>query len=160
MLVGGTDVVDDGQLVFFRKMRDGLFAYVEHGPDLRDAGAAEIRYGLKAADAALVKKAHEKRFDGIVKVMAQRDLVAAQFQQHIVQRAPAHFCAHGAGVLLVPVLENDRADLRLFDLIWHVQLRAQLRHRGKIHARQAHVDGDGLQLIRDGIIPPQRGQQI
>ena len=30
--------MDDGQLVFFCKMRDGLFAYVEHGPDLGDAG--------------------------------------------------------------------------------------------------------------------------
>ena len=152
--------MDDGQLVFFCKMRNGLFADIEHGPDLRDAGAAEIGHGLKAADAALIQKAHEECFDRVVKVVPKRNFVAAQLQKHVVQRAAAHFRAHRAGIFFVPVIEDDRADLRLFDLIRHVQLRAQLRHRGKIHARQAHVDGDGLQLIRDGIIPPQRGQQI
>ena len=97
MLVGGTDVVDDGQFIFLGKMRDSLFSDIEHGADLRDAGAAEIRYGLKAADAALVEKAHEKCFNGIVKMVTERDLVAAQFQQHVVQRTAAHFRTSNKG---------------------------------------------------------------
>ena len=35
---------------------------------------------------------------------------------------------HGAGVLLLAIVENDRADLRLLYQIGHVQPRAQLRH--------------------------------
>ncbi len=112
MLVGGTDVVDDGQFIFLGKMRDSLFSDIEHGADLRDAGAAEIRYGLKAADAALVEKAHEKCFNGIVKMVTERDLVAAQFQQHVVQRTAAHFRAHRTRVFLVPVIKDNRADLQ------------------------------------------------
>ena len=160
VLVRRTDVVDDRQLIALGKVRDGLLADVEHGPDLRDAGAAEVGHGLKAADAALVEKAHKEGLDRVVKVVAEGDLVAAKRKQHVVERAAAHLRAHRAGVPFVPVVEDDGADLGLFDLIRHLQLLAQRRHRREIHPRQPHVDRDGLQLVMRRIVPPQRGQQI
>ena len=120
--------MDDGELFPRGKARYGLFADVEHRADLRDAGAAEIRDRLEAGDAALVEQAHEERLDRVVIVVAQGNFIVALLAHQVVQRAAAHLCAHGAGVLLLAIVENDRADLRLLHKIGHVQPRAQLRH--------------------------------
>ena len=77
VLVRRAGVVHDRQALLLGKARNGLFADVEHRPDLRDARARQIRHRLKAADPALVKQAHQKCLDRIVVVMAERDLVAA-----------------------------------------------------------------------------------
>ena len=72
---------------------------------------SSMGHRLEAADAALVEQAHEKGLHRVVMVVPQGDLVDALGQQRFVQRAASHFGAHGAGVLLLSVVKNDRADL-------------------------------------------------
>ena len=159
VLVRGTDVVDHGQIHAVGKVADGLLRQVQHGPDLGNAGFVQVGHGLKAADAALKQQGHKEGLHGIVVVVAQGDLVAAPVQKGLVQGAPAHFGAHGAGVLLMAMVEDDGTDLRVNGGVGDIQPAAQLRHRGKIHAGKAHVDGDGLQGEGAGMVLPEPGQQ-
>ncbi len=66
----------------------------------------------KTADAPLAEKVHVEGFHGVVQVVAEGNLVAAQALRPGVQGAPAHFGAQGAGVCLAPHLEDERPDVR------------------------------------------------
>ena len=114
---------------------------------------------LEAADPALVNQTHEKGFHGIVIVVAQGKLMKALIHQRLIQRAPAHFGAHRAGVLFLPIVEDNGADLRFHNGIGHIQFFAQLRDFRIIHAK-AHIDGDCLQLEILIMIAPQRRQKL
>ena len=90
--------------------------------------------------------------------MAQRDFPKAELADRIIQRAPAHLRAHRARVLFLPVVENNRADLRFLAEISHVQLFAVLLNRRKIHAGEPHVDGNRRELKGRRVIASQRGE--
>ena len=90
--------------------------------------------------------------------MAQRDFPKAELADRIIQRAPAHLRAHRARVLFLPVVENNRADLRFLAEISHVQLFAVLLNRRKIHAGEPHVDGNRRELKWRRVIASQRGE--
>ena len=90
--------------------------------------------------------------------MAQRDFPKAELADRIIQRAPAHLRAHRARVLFLPVVENDRADLRFLAEIAHTQVLAVPLDRRKIHAVKPHVDGDRRELKGRGVIASQRGE--
>lgn len=81
--------------------------------------------GSKQPISSFVKKTHEKGLDRVVKMVSQRDFVEAKLPDGIVQCAAAHFCAHGAGILLFPVIKNNRTDLGLLTIKTDVQRPAQ-----------------------------------
>ncbi len=82
--------------------------------------------GEKQPNAALPPEIHVKGLHGIVQMMAQRHLVAAQFLRSSVQCTPPHLGAEGAGILLVPVVEHDGADQGAADLIGDIILGKRL----------------------------------
>ena len=132
---------------------------IEHRPDLRDARAVEVCHGLEAAQPPLEEQAHQERLDRVVIVVPQRDLGKAQPQKLLIQRAAPHLGAHGAGIFLPAIVENDRPDLSLDRVEGHVQPLTKRRHARKIHAGQSHVDRDGRQLERLRVILAKRRQQ-
>ena len=152
MVVGGTFVMDNGQPLLLGKGADVLFLQIEHGADLGHIRAIQMRHGLEAADSRLEQKAHEECLHCVVIVVAQGDFVNALLPDQLIQGAPAHLCAHGAGIFLVAVVENDRADLRFHHRIRNVQAPAECLHPGKVHAREPQVDGHGLQIKMLGVI--------
>ena len=149
----------NGKPLLLCEIAHHLFRQVEHGADLRHAGAVEIRHGLKAAQPAFKKQAHQEGLHGVVMMMPQRDLFEALLQKRLIQRPAAHLCAHGAGILFLPVVKNHRADLRDDTAVRHAETAAVFLHRAEIHARQPHVDGNGRQLVGPRIVFPQRRQQ-
>ena len=88
-------------------------------------------------------------------MVAQGHLINAQLLEGGVHGPPAHFRAHGAGVLFPPQVEDDVENLRLNEVVGHVQLPAQPLHRGKVHPGRAGVDGDGVELKGRGVELPQ-----
>ena len=94
------------------------FSWGEHQrADHRQVLAGEVAHRRKAAEPPLVEQVHDKGLDGVVPVVAQRQLVAAQLLGGVVQGAPAHLGAEAAGVVLVPDLEHYPADVGAADLI-------------------------------------------
>ena len=88
-------------------------------------------------------------------MVAERELVAAVLLHRSVQRAAPHFRAERARVLLLPGVKHDLADIRRHAGIRHAELLAHFFHTGKVHAGEAGIDGDALQLERRRVIPPQ-----
>ena len=84
-------------------------------------------------------------------MVAQSQLADPPLADGVVQRAPAHLGAEGAGIVLLAHVKDDLLDVGLEAGIGDVLLPAQLRHRGKVHALKAQLDGDGLQLEGLGI---------
>ena len=113
--LGGLDAVGCRQGAFFRELAGALeegkavfvapplhivFADVVEGTQELHAGTAragELRQ--HGADLAGVENAQEERFDGVIEVMSQGDLAAAQAAGLAVQEAPAHAGAQIAGRL-------------------------------------------------------------
>ena len=93
----------------------------------------QLCHRRETADAALPPEVHVKRLDGVVQMMPQRHLVAVQLFGSGVERAPAHLGAEGAGILLVPVVEDDGADKGAAHLIGNIILPEQRFQRGVIH---------------------------
>ena len=90
-------------------------------------------------------------------MMPQRHLVAVQLFGSGVERAPAHLGAEGAGILLVPVVEDDGADEGAAHLIRHIVPPEQRFQRGVIHrlAAKLGVEGDGHDFEREAEVLPQ-----
>ena len=84
-------------------------------------------------------------------MVAQGDLVQAQPVQLCAQGAPAELGAQGAGILLLPVDEDDLVDGHADQVVGHLQLLAQPGDGGKVHARRAAVDGDRRHLEPLGV---------
>ena len=119
---------------------------IQHGANLNDAGSVQIGHRLEATDTPFENQAHQEGFHCVIIVVAQRQLVEAPVQNGLIQRAPAHFGAHGARIFLLPVVKNDRRDFGFYNGIGNLQPVAQGLDAGIIHS-QSHVYGDGLQFI-------------
>ena len=93
--------------------------------------------------------------------MPQRHLVAVQLFGSGVERAPAHLGAEGAGILLVPVVEDDGADKSAAHLVRHIVPPEQRFQRGVIHrlAAKLGVEGDGHDFEREADQNPVAGGQ-
>ena len=94
--------------------------------------------------------------------MAQGDLGDAVLPQGVVEGAPAHLGAHGAGVLLLAQIKDDVVDFAVEQREGHVQLPAQGLHPGEVHplspVHMAHIQGVGLHGKGLGVELPQPGQ--
>ena len=141
-------------------MVNRLFVNIQHRTNLNHAGAVKFCYRLKAADSSLENQRHQKGLHRIVVMMPQRQLVISSVKQRLIQRAAAHFGAHGAGILFLAVVKNNWRNLRLYNGIGNLQLLAQLRDGAVIHT-QTHVNGNSPQLEELIIAsqPCQQGQQ-
>ena len=117
---------------------------------------------LEAGEPPLVEQGEEEGLHRVVKVVAQGDLGDAPLLQGVVEGAPAHLGAHGAGVLLPAEIEDDVVDLRLQQGEGHIDGAAVLRHRGEVHpltpVHVAHIQGEGLHGEGLGVELPQPGQ--
>ena len=158
MAVHGAGIVDDGQILPQGHAADVILVAVQQRADLGHAGAVQKRHRLEAADAALEQQIHQQRLHRVVIVVAQGDLADALFRQGGVQAAPPQFGAQGAGILLLPLLEDDLVHRHLNAGVGHLQPFAQRRHAGEVHARHAHLHGDGLHREGDGVEFLQPGQ--
>ena len=158
MLVYRAAILQYGKILPLGEGGHGLLVDVEHRTDLNDPGPVQMGHRLETADPALVNQGHHKSFHGIVKVVPQCQLVAVQVQQSLIEGPSAHLGAHGAGILFLPIVENDGANLRFDDGIGHIQLPAQLLNTGIIHT-QAHINGDGLESEFFIMVAPQSRQK-
>ena len=86
--------------------------------------------------------------------MSQRQLVESSVQQRLIQGTPAHFRTHGAGILLLTVIENNRADLGFYQVERHIQISAQLRNPAVVHPK-THIHRDCLKGKGIVIVPTQ-----
>jgi len=75
-----------------------------------------------------------------------------------MQRAPAHFGAHGTGVFLFAQVKDNVVDLGGHQGVRDLPGGAPVRHRGEVHPRNAQIQGDGLHGKGLGIELPQAGQ--
>ena len=105
--VGRTGVVDHRQVEPLHRAADVILPAVQQRTDLGDARAVQIRHRLEAADAPLKQQIHQQRFDGIVVVMTQCDLVDPPLRQRRIQAAPPQLGAEGAGVLFFALFKHD-----------------------------------------------------
>jgi hypothetical protein len=144
--VSRADALDDGQPLGVHCGNDLLLGGQQHGPDEGEVPARKVGDRREAADAALPPEIHVKGLHGIVQMVAQRHLVAAQFLRCRVQCTAPQLGAQGAGVLLLTVVEHHRADLGTADLIGDIVLGKQLLQYGVIHgpAAELRVQRDGL----------------
>ena len=160
--VGGAGVEDHRQFFHFGGLPEHPLRAVEEGTDLGDAHAVQVGHRLEAGEPPLVEEGEEEGLDGVVEVVAQGDLGDAPVPDGVVESAPAHFGAHGAGVLLLPQVEDDVVDLRGEEGVGDAQLLAVGRHRGEVHAlapvHMAHVQGEGLHGEGLGVKLRQLGQ--
>lgn len=82
VLVGGAGVVEDGLVL--RKGTDVAFFDVDHGADERDAAPRHMRNGREGGQPPLVEHGEEERLDEVVRVVAERQLIAAHLYGGIV----------------------------------------------------------------------------
>ena len=131
---------------------------VEHGANLNHTGAVQIGDRLKAADSSLENQGHQEGLHRIVVMVPQRDLVASPVKQCLVQCAPAHFRAHGAGIFFLAVVKDYGGNFRIYNGIGHIQLPAQLTDAAVIHVKP-HIYGNGLQRKGLIVVAPQPSQK-
>ena len=118
--------------------------------------------GVKGVDAALVEHGEEERLNGVVAVMAEGELVGADLEAEVHQRAAAHLRAQGAGVFLLALLEDDLADLRFADDIGNVQRFAERAHAAEVEGLKAHGEGHGgerVRIFREAAVERERVEQ-
>ena len=152
----------DRQRQLVHQRDDAPLAQVEHGAYLRDVRAGHIGAGLEAGDLTREQQVHHEGLHRVVKVVPQRELVAAARLYGVVERAAPHLGAERAGVFLLPRVEHYLADVRLNDGVRHLVGLAPRADRREVHVREAHVYGYCLQLEARGVVAPQvpqRGQQ-
>ena len=157
-----TGIVHNGQLQPLGKRADVGLRRVYHRADDRHTGAIQIGHRQKAAESAFVQQRHEHGLNHIVKMMAERDLVAAVCLGGAVERAAAHVRAQRARVFLLADVKHDGLDVGLLRDKFHTQLLAQRRNRREIHLVIAHLQRDGLDLEFLGVEaaqPCERRQQ-
>ena len=132
---------------------------IKHGPDLGNARAVQVGHRLKAANAALIDETHQEGLHGVIIMVPQGQLIESLRHQRLIQSAPAHFGAHGAGVLLLAIVKNNGADFRLDHGIRDLQFPAHFGDAAVIHAK-AHINGNGLQLKTFIMVLPQGRQKL
>lgn len=132
--------------------------YIEHGPDLGDAGAVQVRHRLEAAYPSLQEEGHDHGLHRVILMVSQGDLGDPQAVHGGAQGAPPELGAQGAGIFLLAVLKNDLVDGHLFPVIGHLQLPAEVGNGGKVHAWGAAVNGDGYHIKGLGVKLPEPGQ--
>ena len=151
-----------GQMVALGGVAEHPLPAVEQGADLGNAGAVQVGHGLEAGQPPLVKQGEEEGLHRVVEVVAQGDLGDAVLLQGVVEGAPAHLGAHGAGVLLLAQIKDDVVDFAVEQREGHVQLPAQGLHPGEVHplspVHMAHIQGVGLHGKGLGVELPQPGQ--
>ena len=114
--------LDEFQVVVPLPGQNVLLADAVHRADEGHAGeAGAVELGRHSLQLGAVEHAHDGRLDDIVEVMAQRDLVAAEFFGLAVQVTAAHPGAEVAGVLVGVV--GHREDVALKDGHRDVQQR-------------------------------------
>ena len=121
-----------------------------------------MRDGVEGVDAALVEHGEEERLNGVVAVMAEGELVGADLEAEVHQRAAAHLRAQGAGVFLLALLEDDLADLRFADDIGNVQRFAERAHAAEVEGLKAHGEGHGgerVRIFREAAVERERVEQ-
>ena len=104
--------LDKFQLIVAAPRDDVILADAVHRADQRHARKVRAvqlrRHGLQLG---AVEHAHDRRLDDIIKMMSQRDFVAAQLLRLLVQVAAAHTGTEVAGRLVAVV--GDVKDVRL-----------------------------------------------
>ena len=86
--VGGAAALHDGQARLPHGALHLVLGCQQHGADEGEIPLGEVGYRREAADASLPPEVHIKGLHGIVQMMPQRHLVAAQLLRGGVQRAP------------------------------------------------------------------------
>lgn len=142
--VGRTFIFHKRQRQACANARDVSFADVDKGTDHCDLAACEIGTRRKGVDASFVEQAHEERFDAVVHVVAERNLVAAVIVRPVVDGAAAHARAEGAGIFLLAFFKDQRADLAWDDLQRHAQPITE-RSRLAVVVSPAEVQRDSAQ---------------
>lgn len=142
--VGRTFIFHKRQRQACANARDVSFADVDKGTDHRDLAACEIGARRKGVDASFVEQAHEERFDAVVHVVAERNLVAAVVVRPVVDGAAAHARAEGAGIFLLAFFKDQRADLAWDDLQRHAQPITERSHLAVV-VSPAEVQRDSAQ---------------
>ena len=155
--VGGAAAFHDGEARLLHGSAHLLLGGEEERPDEGQAPVGQLRHRRKAADAALPPEIHVKGLDGVVEVMAQRHLVAAQLFGGGMESAPAQIGAERAGIFLLSVVEDDGADEGAAHLVGHTVLPEKGFQRGVVHrlAPELGVEGDGCHLKGKAEVLPQ-----
>ena len=96
MLVGGTGIVNDGQI--FGVSGNISFVDKNHRSDYRNSRAAHKRLGRKGIEPALKAHGKQKGFHNVVGMMSQRKLAESLLSENAVERAPSHFGAQAARI--------------------------------------------------------------
>ncbi len=109
--VGGAGILHHRQVQLPGGVGDQLLPAVEQGADLGDPRPVQEGDGLEAGQSPLEDEGQKKSLHRVVVVVAQGDFLDPPFLQCPVEGAPAHFRAHGAGILLLPQVEDDVLDL-------------------------------------------------
>ena len=118
---------------------------VDQGPYHRNAGTAHGGTGMESTEPALMEEGKDQRFNGVIPVVAESQLVAFVFNAGVGQNGTAHLGAQGTGILFLPVFENDFTDLCFLNDIGDFQGIAQGRNFRIIRSAQTVVHGDGEQ---------------
>ena len=125
---------------------------------MNNSCSVQIGYRLETADPALKQQGHHEGLHRVVIVVPQRQLVEAPLHNCLIQGAPAHFRAQGAGILLLTVVKNNGSNFRLHNGIGYADIPAQRFYARVVHS-QPHVDGKCLQFKGLVEIRPQARQQ-
>lgn len=97
--------------------------------------------------------------------MAESEFAAAKTVDLAVERAAAEFRAKGAGVGLLPHVEHDLGDVRLYDVSFHAYRAAIFGKRVVLRdgsVLEAHINRDGGELELFGgelAVGGERGKQ-
>ena len=92
--------------------------------------------------------------------MAQSDGPAAELDSEIVESAAFHAGAQCAGILFFSDIEDDGADLGLPDRVRDIELFTHFPNRFEVHALEAHIQRDRLQLEGNRREMPVTGQGV
>ena len=125
-----------------------LLLHIEQRADLCHVRAAQVCHGLEAADAALKEKIHQKCFDRVVVVVAERDRFDAVLVHRGRKRTAAELGTQRAGIFLLALQKHDLVDRHVHADVLDTERRAIVGHGIKAHARHTRFDRDGHDLER------------
>ena len=151
-LLGAAEVAgDDGEADLGRELGDVGLGALDHGADDLEAtvvGGVLRGHGLELAG---VEEVHQEGLQGVVAVVAQRDLVALQTLGGGVEDASAQPGAQGAvGLGLVQSLGDDRVGVLGEYLEGQAKVLKPGDHRAPVVARLLLIEVDRDQLDRKG----------
>ena len=143
-------------LVVHRRRNQALLRH-HHRANHRHLLAGQIGHRLKARHPSLLEQVHDEGLDGVVEVVAQRNLVAPRRQCLVAQAGPPHPRAQAAGVGLRPPVKDNLPDLGALADVLHPQLLAQGGNRAVVglHPAKARVQRQPHNLIGDADVGAQ-----